>query len=387
MTSPATRSCISAVCAILFKRRHRRAGRHRIGGVGGDQQRRMLAAPHRALEPARDLHAEQHGAGLQQVVELLDGADLMREAEIGGVLQRLQHRAGEIAVLLQQHRGRQVARRGVDRIAEQEQLHHRDHDDHRERHAVALELDELLHQHREGAPQRAETRLALLRAVGRHAHWKLSCARFISSMNTSSSDGSLRCQRQIAARAIGRDGRLQRLLVAARHVQAVAERRDHVDARLAGQLRLQSVQLGAVDGVGDQRRLRDHLARPCRASAAGRRRCRRSHGSARPRPCSGWTPARSARHGRARGSRSRIRAAPSGRRRRSARRAAAVAGSAACRRRAQAAASSRRTARRQAAPRGRSGRAARSCRAPRRADVDRPYRRATNSRFSRTDRS
>ena len=86
--------------------------------------------------------------------------DLAGEAEIGGVLQRLQDRAREIAVLLQQHRGRQVARRGVDGIAEQQQLHHRDHHDHRERHAVAPELDEFLDQHRIAAPPEAEPRLA-----------------------------------------------------------------------------------------------------------------------------------------------------------------------------------------------------------------------------------
>ena len=40
-------------------------------------------------------------------------------------------------------------------------------------------------------------------------------------------------------------------------------------------------------------RLRRSPPRPCRARSAGRRRCRRCRGSARPRPCSGWRPARS----------------------------------------------------------------------------------------------
>jgi hypothetical protein len=35
---------------------------------------------------------------------------------------------------------------GVDGIAEQQQLNERQHDDHRERHTIALELDKFLHQ-------------------------------------------------------------------------------------------------------------------------------------------------------------------------------------------------------------------------------------------------
>ena len=179
------------------ERAERRAGRDRIGRVGRDQQRRPVAAPHRALEAARDLDAEQHLAGLQEIVELGDAVHFAGEAEIAGILQRLQDRARQIAVLLQQHRGRQMARRGVDGIAEQQQLHHRDHHDHRERDAVAAELDEFLDQHRVAAPPEAEGRLrdvAIL--IGRLGctHWKLSFERVIRSMNTSSSDGSLSCQ-------------------------------------------------------------------------------------------------------------------------------------------------------------------------------------------------
>ena len=51
-------------------RRQRRAGGDRVGGVGLDQERRMIAAPHRALEVARNVDAEQHLARQQQIVEL-----------------------------------------------------------------------------------------------------------------------------------------------------------------------------------------------------------------------------------------------------------------------------------------------------------------------------
>src|SRR5262245_48385308 len=122
----------------------------------------------------------------------------MGDVEIGGVLDRLEHRAAEIALLLQQHRRRQMARIGVDGVAEQQELHERDHDDHRERDAVALELDELLDQHRPSAPAKiAEaTRRAPARLAHdyRRAHWKLSLARPMRSMNTSSSEGLVRVQ-------------------------------------------------------------------------------------------------------------------------------------------------------------------------------------------------
>jgi len=79
----------------------------------------------------------------------------MGDVEICGVLNCLEHRAAEIALLLQQHRGRQMPGVGVDGIAEQQELNERDHHDHRERHAVTLELDELLDQHRPGSTPEA----------------------------------------------------------------------------------------------------------------------------------------------------------------------------------------------------------------------------------------
>src|SRR6185437_5898131 len=158
----------------------------------------MIAAPDRPLEAARDLDAEQHLARFEQIVELLDVVNLVGELEVLGVLKCFQDRAAEIGVLLQQHRGRQIVRRGVDGVAEQEKLHHRDHHDHRKRHPVAAKLDELLHHHGVGTPPKPEPgflRLVAGLACGQcHAHWKLSLERLMSSMKTSSSDGAAFCQ-------------------------------------------------------------------------------------------------------------------------------------------------------------------------------------------------
>src|SRR5260370_41852039 len=158
----------------------------------------MVAASYRALKPAWNFDTEQYLARLQQIVELGDIVHFAGEVEIGGIFQRFEDRAREVAVLLQQYRGRQIARRGVDGVAEQQQLHHRDHHDHPERDAVALELDEFLDHHRKTAPPEAESRFAdvasMIGLLADDTHWKLSFDRVISSMKTSSSYASLSCQ-------------------------------------------------------------------------------------------------------------------------------------------------------------------------------------------------
>src|SRR5581483_7515850 len=130
--------------------------------------------------------------------ELADVVHLAGELEIGGVLQRFQDRAAEIGIFLEQHGGRQIVRCGVDGVTEQQKLHHGDHHDHRKRDPVAAELDELLDHHGKATPPEAEGPLPCLFTPvvrrNRHAHWKLSFERPISSMKTSSSDGSECCQ-------------------------------------------------------------------------------------------------------------------------------------------------------------------------------------------------
>ena len=140
----------------LPERAERRAGGDGVGGVGRDQERRAVAAAQRAFELGRYLDAEQRVAGLEQLVELRLVAHLARDLEVARVLQRLEDDAADIAVLLEQHRGRQVARHRVDGVAEQQKLHQRDGDHGGERDAVAPQLQELLEQHGAGAPPEAE---------------------------------------------------------------------------------------------------------------------------------------------------------------------------------------------------------------------------------------
>ena len=81
----------------LRERAERRPGRHRIGRVGGDQQRRPVAAAQRALEVGRDLDREQHLPGRQQMVDLGLVASAVRHLEVAGVLQRRHDRAADVA--------------------------------------------------------------------------------------------------------------------------------------------------------------------------------------------------------------------------------------------------------------------------------------------------
>ena len=94
----------------LPERAERGAGRDGVGGVGRDQERRAVAAAQRAFELGRYLDPEQHVAGLEHLVELRLVAHLARDLEVARVLQRLEDDAADVAVLLEQHRGRQVAR-------------------------------------------------------------------------------------------------------------------------------------------------------------------------------------------------------------------------------------------------------------------------------------
>ena len=144
-------------------RRDRRAGRHRVGGVGDHQHGGPVASPHVALEARRNLDAELRIARPDQLVELLGIAHLPAEIEIVGVLHRRQHGAGQRAVVAHQHRRRQLLGVGVDGVAEQSELQDRHEDHGGEGHAVAPHLHELLDHHRPHAPE--EAGIVLGRAV------------------------------------------------------------------------------------------------------------------------------------------------------------------------------------------------------------------------------
>src|SRR6185436_16067636 len=109
---------------------------------------------------------------------LLLAARLAFDAEVAAVTQCPKHRALMDAVVGREHRSWQVLRVGVDGEAEQNQLQHRNTDDHAEGEPVALELDELLQHDADPARQRRAA------GVRGRAHWKLSSVPFMSSTNT-----------------------------------------------------------------------------------------------------------------------------------------------------------------------------------------------------------
>src|SRR5262249_9318233 len=149
----------------------------------------------RALEIGGNFDRKQHGSGGQQTIELGLAVDNVGDVEICGVLNGLENRTADIALFLQQHRGRQVPGIGVDGVPEQQKLNERDHDDHGEGNTVALELDELLDQHRPSpAPEATVGACAGSARLDQRAHWKSSLARPMRSMKTSSSEGSDRVQ-------------------------------------------------------------------------------------------------------------------------------------------------------------------------------------------------
>jgi hypothetical protein len=138
----------------LRKRRDGVPGRRWVRGVCLDQQDGALAAHQPAAEILRDRDGELHLAEREQPLELVFGRHLVVDAEVAARLQcrdqapRIHARVGA------QHRGRQPLGVGIDRVAEEDELQHRDADDHAEGEPVAPELDELLDDDPEPALQR-----------------------------------------------------------------------------------------------------------------------------------------------------------------------------------------------------------------------------------------
>src|SRR5439155_4389894 len=112
---------------------------------------------------------------------------LPREIEIGAVLHRVKDGASLRAGIGEQHRGGQMPRVGVDRVAEKRELDERDAEHHREREPVAPHLRELFH---DGAAQPLEGKFRM----AFHGA-KLSFASFMRWMNTSSMLARTSCQR------------------------------------------------------------------------------------------------------------------------------------------------------------------------------------------------
>ena len=168
---------------------------------------------------------------------------------VAGVLQRRDEAAGEVALVEGEDDRRQMLGVGVDRVAEQGQLHQRDAHHHREGEPVPAHLDELLGDHGEQAREREP-------AV---VHAKLSREPPIRWMNTSSSEGGISSQvrpgsprqRPIAASSAAPIG--------AADVKRRAERRHHLDPRLPAQRPGHRVDPLPFGPPGDQVGLREHL--------------------------------------------------------------------------------------------------------------------------------
>ncbi len=119
--------------------------------------------------------ATKHLAGFGFIVRITN------KLKIIAVLHRGDERARERAFVGGKNRGGKVLRIGVDRKAEEHELHQRDADHHAEGHAVALHLDKLLDDDRPKSMERKTVR----------AHEKLSLDSPMRPMKTSSKPDSI----------------------------------------------------------------------------------------------------------------------------------------------------------------------------------------------------
>src|SRR5882672_274647 len=155
-----------------------------IRGVHFDEELRRIRARKLALELAGHVDHELHVAALEECMRLIRRMDLGDDAEVLADLQGAHERAHEGTAVLTQHRRRQVLGVGVDREAEEQELHDRQHHDHAESHAVAAQLDEFL----------AEDAAQSHPGQALPAHGLPSVLSGIRWMNTSSSVGCARDQ-------------------------------------------------------------------------------------------------------------------------------------------------------------------------------------------------
>jgi hypothetical protein len=131
----------------LLQRRERVARGGGVGRVRFHQHHRVLAALQAAREILRHVEDELHVPERDEAVRLVDGGGCRDDLEVAGILERAHERARERARLRADDGGRQRLRVHVDGIAEEDELHHRHADHHREGEAVTPHLDEFLHQH------------------------------------------------------------------------------------------------------------------------------------------------------------------------------------------------------------------------------------------------
>jgi len=151
--------CQRSPAAALRELRHhqiaRAGGDERRGGVRragdglriravDDQLHLGVASPHEVAREARGHDQSDPGTpGAQGVLDLLEVAGVSHDV----VEARGPHRLDQIArggalVLVVDH-GRDVANVGIDGVAEEQQLHHRQHEHHGHRETVAPQLEQL----------------------------------------------------------------------------------------------------------------------------------------------------------------------------------------------------------------------------------------------------
>ena len=138
------RSLARAVSSSVRREPTALRGRGRVGGVGLDENDRPVAAKEVALEVHGDGDQELHLAAGKRGVPFGLGGHLADEGEVAAVADGLQDGAGVRAVVGDAHGGGQVTRVGVDREAEEHELHERHAEHHAEGEPVAAHLHEFL---------------------------------------------------------------------------------------------------------------------------------------------------------------------------------------------------------------------------------------------------
>ncbi len=156
------------------------AARHRrIGGVGLDQDLRIVAALDAAGEVGRDRHHERDGAVRHQRFCFRRRLHDMVEAVVAGHLQRRDHGARVVVVAGRDQCGGKALRIVVDGVAEQHELHQRHAEHHGEGDAVAPHLDEFLHQER-AEPGEGEDRVHAMLSFDAAMNWMKTSSRLVS---------------------------------------------------------------------------------------------------------------------------------------------------------------------------------------------------------------
>src|SRR6185369_13273404 len=104
----------------------------------------MVADQVAVFEVSGNVDADRHVAGTQAAPQIADGGCVLGYFHHAARLHIRDERARYRGSRLVDHAGTETAHVEVDRVAEQQHLHHRDADDHAERQPVAAELADFL---------------------------------------------------------------------------------------------------------------------------------------------------------------------------------------------------------------------------------------------------